>query len=263
MIEFEHDIAGLQPGSYTRSGMRGLVISRQTFSFVAAMAVRCARQADCGPLACSRTIIRLGSRHLGQRGAYLYPLPLLAFPDVCDWLWQQAVEVLADQPYQYALTESFALDGLVPLGWLVAVVELADRKSPEPGVGIDLLVGERDLGPLTFAKRAASVLLDVTLGVLLDLIGRTAQLVVADVEHATILPEQRHDVGDGEAAGLSVGGGDRDEVLVRKVAQHAHRPAGFGQEGGYIAALPSRGWWAVQGSNLRHLRCKRSALPLS
>ena len=93
----------------------------------------------------------------------------------------------ADQAYEYALTKRLALDGLISLGGLVALVEFADRKSLKPDAGFHLLVGERDLGPLAFAERAASVLLDVALGVLLDLIGRAAQFVVANVEDAAVL----------------------------------------------------------------------------
>ena len=74
--------------------------------------------------------------------------------------------MFADEAYQYALTKRFALDGLVPLGGLVALVELADRESREPDAGFHLLFGERDLGPLSFAERAASMLLDVALGIL-------------------------------------------------------------------------------------------------
>ena len=48
----------------------------------------------------------------------------------------------------------------------------------------------------------------------------------------------------------------RAEVRVQIVRL---RPEGYGATA--FIRLANEGWWAVTGSNRRHLRCKRSALP--
>src|SRR6516165_12700469 len=95
--------------------------------------------------------------------------------------------MLADEAYEYALTKRLTLDRLVLFWWLVALIELGDRQSPQACTCLHLMLGERDLGPLTRLERATGVLLDVALGVRLDLIGGAAQLVIADIEHVPLV----------------------------------------------------------------------------
>src|SRR6516225_4599058 len=136
-------------------------------------------------------------------------------------LRQQTVEMLADEAYEYALAARLAFDGLVFFRRLVALVELGDREPAQADTGIHLLLGEGDLGPLIRPEYAACMLLDGALGVLLDLIGRAAQLVIADIENFAFAREQRHDLVDDEATALAASGGDRCQVLVRMGADHA------------------------------------------
>jgi hypothetical protein len=97
-------------------------------------------------------------------------------------------------------------------------------------------------GLIVVAERAPAVVLDVAPGIAFDLIGRAAQFVIADVQDAAVIASQRrHDFVDDEAAALSVGGGERREVLVRQIAQHA-MVARLSQmiSGGKISAKPKQ-----------------------
>src|SRR5262249_61540914 len=104
-----------------------------------------------------------------------------------EGLGQLTVEMLAEDTSESPLTERLALDRLVFFRWPVAIIELGNRQPPHAHARFHLLLGERDLGPLARPERAAGMLLDVALGILLDLIGRAAQFTVTDIEHAPIV----------------------------------------------------------------------------
>jgi hypothetical protein len=121
----------------------------------------------------------------------------------------------------------FVFQGLIIFGVFCWIGQYVDYLA-EPGMkraagGIG--------GLIVVAERAPAVVLDVAPGIAFDLIGRAAQFVIADVQDAAVIASQRrHDFVDDEAAALSVGGGERREVLVRQIAQHAHGGAALADD---------------------------------